>query len=123
MTAPSQSHLAWDAINADKRLDRIIRRVGVVAWVITALLLIAYGTMISIEAIRMARLVALGAMGKEVPLDVLSRFAAVLGGLSLLVAVLCTIGVFLRMRTATLAEIQLRLAALEDMLAKRGDEG
>jgi hypothetical protein len=38
--------------------------------------------------------------------------------LSLLVAGLSTVGIFLRLRTARLAEIQLRLAALEEMLAK-----
>jgi hypothetical protein len=46
----------------------------------------------------------------------------VLGELSLLVAVLATVGVFLRFRTASLAEIQLRLAALEGMVGER-EEG
>ena len=39
--------------------------------------------------------------------------------LSVLVATVSTIGVFIRMRTSSLHEIQLRLAALEDMLASR----
>jgi hypothetical protein len=39
----------------------------------------------------------------------------------LVVATLSTIGIFLRMRTATLSEIQLRLAALESMLAAEPD--
>jgi hypothetical protein len=47
----------------------------------------------------------------------------VLGLLSVLVATLSTIGVFLRLRTASLMEIQLRLAALEDMLGARPDVG
>jgi len=46
----------------------------------------------------------------------------VLGLLSVLVATLSTIGIFLRLRAASLAEIQLRLAALEDMIAAQGDE-
>jgi len=45
----------------------------------------------------------------------------VLWTLCLLIAALSTVGVFLRQRTASLAEIQLRLAALEDMLGARGD--
>jgi hypothetical protein len=45
----------------------------------------------------------------------------VLGILSLLIARLSTVSVFLRVRTASLPEIQLRLAALEDMLASRLD--
>jgi hypothetical protein len=45
----------------------------------------------------------------------------VLGVLSLLIAVLSTVGIFLRLRTASLTEIQLRLAALEQVLASRLD--
>ena len=41
--------------------------------------------------------------------------------LSVLIATLSTVAIFLRLRTATLSEIQLRLAALEDMLASRPD--
>jgi hypothetical protein len=37
-----------------------------------------------------------------------------------LIATVSTIGVFVRMRAASLHEIQLRLAALEDLLASRG---
>ncbi len=48
-------------------------------------------------------------------------FIMVLGVVALLIAVLSTVGIFLRMRTTTLSEIQLRLAALERMLAAKGD--
>ena len=37
--------------------------------------------------------------------------------MSVLIATLATVAVFLRLRTASLSEIQLRLAALEEMLA------
>jgi hypothetical protein len=47
-------------------------------------------------------------------------FVGTLGMLSVLVATVSTIGVFIRMRTSSLHEIQLRLAALEDLLASRG---
>jgi hypothetical protein len=47
----------------------------------------------------------------------------VLGLLSVLIATLSTVGIFLRLRTASLAEIQLRLAALEEMLTTRSDVG
>jgi hypothetical protein len=43
-------------------------------------------------------------------------FVWVLGAISLLVAVLSTVGIFLRFRAASLAEIRLRLAAVEQML-------
>jgi len=45
----------------------------------------------------------------------------VLWTLSLLVSALTTVGVFLRLRTASLSEIQLRLAALEEMLTAQSD--
>jgi hypothetical protein len=38
-----------------------------------------------------------------------------------LIATLSTIGIFLRLRTSSLAEIQLRLAALEAMLSSPQD--
>jgi hypothetical protein len=41
----------------------------------------------------------------------------VVGMLSALVATLSTIAIFLRLRTSSLSEIQLRLAALEDILS------
>ncbi len=88
----------------------------------TLLLLIAYGVMTGIRIAHLARSMAVGGLGQDVNLGAVARFAAVLGGLSLLVAVLCTVGIFLRMRTASLAEFQLRLVALEDMPAQRGDE-
>jgi uncharacterized membrane protein len=49
-------------------------------------------------------------------------FIIVLGVLSVLVGTLSTVGIFLRLRTASLVDIQLRLAALEDMLAGRRTE-
>lgn len=42
-----------------------------------------------------------------------------LGILSVLIATVSTIGMFVRMRTASLHEIQLRLAALEEMIVSR----
>jgi hypothetical protein len=42
--------------------------------------------------------------------------------MSVLIATLSTVAVFLRLRTSSLAETQLRLAALEDMLTAQPDE-
>ena len=49
-------------------------------------------------------------------------FVTTIGMLSVLIATLSTVAVFLRLRTSSLAEIQLRLAALEDMLTAQPDE-
>jgi hypothetical protein len=48
-------------------------------------------------------------------------FLGALWTVCLLVATLTTVGVFLRLRTSSLSEIQLRLSALEEMLAARGE--
>lgn len=48
--------------------------------------------------------------------DAALPLVAVVGVLSLLIATLGTVGIFLRLRTASLSEIQLRLANLEDMV-------
>jgi hypothetical protein len=43
----------------------------------------------------------------------------ILGVLSVLIATLSTVAMFFRLRTATLDEIQLRLASLEEMIVNR----
>jgi hypothetical protein len=64
---------------------------------------------------------AQGKVPRRAIADAALPLIVVLGLLSLLIATLTTVGIFLRLRTASLAEIQLRLAALEDMLASRPD--
>ncbi len=111
----------WAAIDADKRRDRTLRRITVTAWTITLGLVLVLGLVVGLSVADTVRLAAVGAApwlsvaGAALPLVV------VLGVVALLVATLGTVGIFLRMRTATLGEIQLRLAALEEMLAPPAD--
>ncbi|HEY2164790.1 MAG TPA: hypothetical protein VGH04_12400, partial [Gemmatimonadaceae bacterium] len=58
----------------------------------------------------------LGVVGTLELYDSVLPLVAVVGVLAVLIATLSTVGVFLRLRTASLAEIQLRLANLEEML-------
>ena len=74
-----------------------------------------YGAQVS----HMMRLAAVGALPWGAVLGSAMPFLGVLWTLSLLVATLATVGVFLRLRTASLSEIQLRLAALEEMLSSQ----
>ncbi len=66
----------------------------------------------------------LGALAGALPwmsvAGVAMPFVIALGMLTVLIATVSTIGVFLRMRTASLHEVQLRLAVLEDLLVSRG---
>jgi uncharacterized membrane protein len=63
----------------------------------------------------------------QVGMDVIFReampFVWVVGAISLLVAVLSTAGVLLRFRAASLDEIRLRLAAVEQMLTDQTHGG
>jgi hypothetical protein len=119
----TRSAAAWAGIEQEKRFDRFIRRVCAAAWSATAIGVLAYAVLIGVNvvgAIRAAR------VGVTTPADVLltvTPLVVAIGLFSALVAILTTIGLFLRQRTASLTEIQLRLAALEDMLAGQGDRG
>ena len=113
----------WAAIERDKRMDRLIRRVSTVAWSVTFVIVLAYGVMTALQVVNMLRLIGVGAATNLAVVATLTPFVIVLGVLSLLVATLSTVGMFLRLRTANLAEIQLRLATLEAMLVERGEVG
>lgn len=115
----------WDAIDREKRRDRTLRRIAVAGWSVAFLALLVVGVQAGMAALR-----ALQAWGSSlvssgevfaVVLNELMPLVFVAGALSLLIATLATIGVFFRLRTASLAEIQLRLAALEEMLSGHGD--
>lgn len=121
MTSPqsSPSTKIWERIDAEKRRDRLIKRVSVGAWTVTLLLVIA---LLALELASVGQM-ALAAMRGAVPwLTVLGSALPgliILGVLSVLIAVLSTVAMFFRLRTATLDEIQLRLAALEEMIVHR----
>jgi hypothetical protein len=92
-----------------------------VAWTTTFILVLLIAGMVGMQVLEMRKAAAVGAvpwmavMGSALPLvDVLWK-------LSLLVATLSTVGIFLRLRTSSLTEIQLRLASLEEMLASQPD--
>lgn len=123
MTHASESHAdaAWTAIARDQRLDRFIRRVCIAAWSTTLVLVLAYAVLVGFQVAQMFRLAGVGAVTNLGAAAIATPLIIVLGVLALLIATLSTVGVFLRQRAASLSEIQLRLSALEDMLAARGD--
>ena len=125
MTKPaaSASSSAWEAIENERKRDRTLRRVTVTAWTITVILVILMGVMVGTQVVQMARGALLGALPWMSVIGVAMPLVIVLGVLSVLVATLSTIGMFLRQRTASLTEIQLRLAALEGMLAQGDTTG
>jgi len=111
----------WTIIESERRHDRLIRGVSVVAWSVTFLLLLAYAAMVGSEVLKTMDRVLIGLAHHREIYQTLMPMVAVVGAISLLIAMLSTVGVFLRFRTASLAEIQLRLAALEQILAATPD--
>jgi hypothetical protein len=119
---PDRTQELWSWIEGERVLDRRVRRVSKIAWIVTLVALLLYGARVLVNVVVMLS----NASGKGYPpgellaiaLDQALPLITVLGLLSFLVAVLSTIGVFLRFRTASLAEIQTRLAAMEELLLK-----
>ena len=117
----SLSDEASALIENERRRDRFIRRVSIIAWSVTLGLVLLVAVLVGIQVTQFTE----GARSGEVPWAVVIGSAMplidVLWKLSLLVAGLSTVGIFLRLRTASLTEIQLRLAALEAMLTSKSD--
>lgn len=119
MSDSKTSNSAWDAIENEKRRDRFIRRVSVVAWSVTGVLVLLLAILVGSQVISLARAAMLGALPWMSVAGVVMPLVIALGMLSVLIATVSTIGMFVRMRTASLHEIQLRLAALEEMIVSR----
>jgi hypothetical protein len=123
MTTPVSpaSEKAWAMIDKEKRRDRLLRRVSIAAWSVTFGVVLVFAVIIGAQVSDTMRSVEVGVAPQMAVYRAAMPLLVVLGILSVLIATLSTVGVFLRLRTASLAEIQLRLAALEDMLTSRTD--
>src|SRR6185503_17333930 len=111
---------AMTLVENERRRDRFIRRINIIAWSISLSLVVLIAILVVLQVSQFVG----GAMAGEVPWAILIGSAMplidVLWKLSLLVATLSTVATFVRIRTSSLAEIQLRLAALEEMIASGG---
>ena len=120
----------WAQIERDKRIDRRLRRISFTAWTFTVLMTLAFAVITGLQTARVSMQfseVLPGEFGviflAATMADTVRPLVNVLGLLSTLIATLATIGIFMRMRTASLHEIQLRLAALETMLTGDDEAG
>ncbi|HTE47350.1 MAG TPA: hypothetical protein VK636_19015 [Gemmatimonadaceae bacterium] len=121
MNPMSSAHdAAWIAIEKERRRDRFVRRISVAAWMTTFVLLLAFAVIMVPHIVIAKKRAAVGMDPWFAVYDAALPLVAVVGVVSLLVATLSTVGIFLRLRTASLSEIQLRLANLEDMLRTDG---
>lgn len=116
-TNQSSTARAWAVIDRENEQDDLLRKVSRWAWtgtfIFVLLFTITYAVLLGYRA------AVFGFHRPYVQMELLKAaipLFASLGVVGILVATLSTIGVFSRSRAATLAEIQLRLAALEDIL-------
>jgi hypothetical protein len=112
----SEHDSTWNAINREKRRDTVVRRTSVAAWGVTFVALLVFAAIMMQHILLVKKRLDLGVVGTPELYDSVLPLVAVVGVLAVLIATLSTVGVFLRLRTASLAEIQLRLANLEEML-------
>ena len=83
-----------------------------------------YAVMVGIQAVTLigqGGQEVLSLLGLTMLMNMIAPLLVVVGVTALLIAILSTIGMFVRIRTASLAEIQLRLAALEQVLTGQDD--
>jgi len=111
------SERVWAVIEREKQRDRLVRRVSMAAWSVTGGAVLFFGAVTVAEVWRLARHAADGVLIWSVVFERAIPLVAVIGALGLLIGTLSTVGIFLRLRTASLSEIQLRLASLEEMIA------
>lgn len=108
---------AREIIEAEKKRDRLVRRVSAVAWAVTFLVMLIFSVTVALDVAEALNRVGLGVASLSEVRVAVMPLIAVIGTTSLLLALVSTVGVFLRFRTASLADIQLRLATLETMLS------
>ena len=120
-TSSSAADRTLALIENEKRRDRFIRWVSIIAWTATFLIVLLVAGMTAASVIEMRKLQLVGAVTWMAVMAAALPLIDVLWKLGLLVASLSTLAIFLRLRTSSLAEIQLRLSALEEMLASRSD--
>jgi hypothetical protein len=122
----SASEQAWAMVDQEKRRERSLRRINILAWTVTFVVVAFFGVISIWQVIELMNSPLFSAMDGIFPTSAffgaLYPLLIVLGGLAVLIATLSTIGIFLRLRTASLIEIQLRLAALEEILTRKAQE-
>ena len=112
--APSD---AWSLVERDRRIDRFIRRVTIAAWTVVLIVALLFTVMTGLQVAQFFPGAASGQVPWMVVVGLSMPLIITVGFVSVLIATLATVGMFLRLRTTSLNEIQLRLAALEEMLA------
>lgn len=115
-----QKEQVWKLLEAEKKRDRLLQRIGAAGWILTLVALLFTALGIATNVWWAMQAYQAGQVGVSVIFREAMPLVWAVGGVSLLVAVLATIGTFLRLRAASLDEIRVRLSALEGMLNDQG---
>ena len=122
-TSTEATNNVWKAIDEERRRDCVLKRVSIAAWSATVLFVAVLILIGAVSAAQMVRAAMAGAAPWATVLGTVIPVIIPLAMLTVLIAVLSTVAMFLRMRSASLHEIQLRLAALEDVLVRERQSG
>lgn len=114
----NQEDAIWGLIEKENKRDRIIKRISKGGWFVTLLVLFLFLVFTVIEFLHTYEMYVSGFVAFQNVIDTLIPFLVILGIIALIVAILATIGMFLRLRTSNLLEIQQRLTNLEGMLSE-----
>jgi hypothetical protein len=95
--------------------------VSIAAWSLALVIMLVFAIMTGVSVAQFVRAAANGQLPWFAALGAAMPFIIAVGSLAVLIGTLTTVTIFLRMRTASLSEIQVRLAALEDMLGSGGE--
>ncbi len=117
----SMQNALREKIEMEKKTDHLIRRISKIAWGGTIFFIIVFIGFTGYEIFNLWGLYKAGFVPASSIFNELTPFLISLGGASFVVSIVSTIGVFLRLRTSTLSEIQVRLAALENILLDRAE--
>jgi hypothetical protein len=104
-------------IEKERQRDRFIKRLCITAWATSLALVLVVAGLVALGARQFIEGALRGEMPWAVAVGSTMPLFDALWKLSLLLTAVSTVAVFMRQRTSSLAEIQLRLAALEEMVA------
>jgi hypothetical protein len=112
----------WALLDEEKRREAVLRRISKGAWTTAFLVVLAFTIIWAVYIVQMVQFTGLSRLpDRENIIHAAIPLFVALGFMSVLVATVSTVGVFMRFRAASLSEIQLRLAALEDVImSERG---
>ena len=115
----SATSRAWEVVENEKERNRLLARASVIAWSIALGVAAIYAILSVVEIVAIAEFNVGNGVEIIDVIPLVRPMVGALGAMILVIAVLGSAALYLRMRTVSLNELQLRLAALEDVLIGR----